>query len=158
MSNSPIMEVIDYAHEQGLCIKDDRFNDFILQKPYLFARLTGLRYSSFQNLYEYLEGRTTFSTQHKIKGREFERVLVVLDAGGWNNYNFNYLFENGGNESVRERTSKLLRVLYESEGSPGSVFPQSQPGCTRSSRELVREGKYESDHLVTDARTVRSCR
>ncbi|PKA43189.1 ATP-dependent helicase [Rhizobium sullae] len=110
MKDSPIQDVIDYAHEQGLCVKDDKFHDFRSQKRYLFDRVTGIKYSSFQKLYEYLEGRTTFSTQHKIKGREFDRVLVVLDAGGWNNYNFKYLFEGGGTESVRERTSKLFYV------------------------------------------------
>ncbi|MBY4617718.1 UvrD-helicase domain-containing protein [Rhizobium redzepovicii] len=120
MSDKSIMDVIDYAHEKGFCLKDDKFNDFQVRKPYLFDRLTNVSYGTFQKLYDYLEGRTTFSTQHKIKGREFKRVLVVLDAGGWNNYNFKYLFEGGGTDTVRERTSKLFYVC-----------------CTRAKEELA---------------------
>ncbi|KQY03697.1 DNA/RNA helicase [Rhizobium sp. Root73] len=110
MKDSPILDVIDFAHDNGLCIKDDKFANFRAEKRYLFDRLIGVAFSSFQKLYEYLEGRTTFSTQHKIKGREFERVLVLLDAGEWNHYNFTYLFEGSGTDSVIERTGKLFYV------------------------------------------------
>lgn len=110
MENRPIIDVIDFAHEHRLCIKDDHFRDFHERKKYLFNRLISVKYASYQKLYEYLEGRTTYSTQHKIKGQEFNRVLVVLDAGGWNNYNFNYLFEGCGTETVRLRTQKLFYV------------------------------------------------
>lgn len=110
MRDTPVAEVIHYAHENGLCVIDDRYSQFIEKKGYLYDRLKDVPFRSFQNLYEYLEGRTTFSTQHKIKGREFDRVLVVMDAGGWNNYNFNYLFEGGGNPTVLVRTQKLFYV------------------------------------------------
>ncbi|RSZ58149.1 ATP-dependent helicase [Massilia atriviolacea] len=110
MSERPIIETIDFAHENGLCIKDDRFEEFRIRRSYLFNRLIKVPCSVFQKLFEYLEGRTAYSTQHKIKGSEFERVLVVLDAGDWSKYNFNYLFEGSGKDSVRERTQKLFYV------------------------------------------------
>ncbi|WP_457938426.1 UvrD-helicase domain-containing protein [Mesorhizobium sp. 10J20-29] len=110
MSDRPIVEVIDYADKHGLVRKDDAFTNFMIRKPYLFNRVTQVKCASYLALYEYLEGRTTYSTQHKIKGREFDRVLVVLDSGGWNKYNFNYLFEGSGTDSVRERTEKLFYV------------------------------------------------
>jgi DNA helicase-2/ATP-dependent DNA helicase PcrA len=120
MGDAPVSEVIRYAHENGLCIIDDRYRRFTETKGYLHDRVKEVPYRSFQNLFEYLEGRTTFSTQHKIKGREFDRVLVVMDSGGWNNYNFNYLFEGGGNPSVLARTQKLFYVC-----------------CTRAKEELA---------------------
>ncbi|MEI7613276.1 MAG: UvrD-helicase domain-containing protein [Betaproteobacteria bacterium] len=135
MGNSPVIDVIDFAHENGLCIKDDRFNDFRQRKSYLHNRLVGVKYSSFQKLYEYLEGRTTYSTQHKIKGREFDRVLVVLDSGGWNKYNFNYLFEGGGTDTVRERTQKLFYVC-----------------CTRAKDTLAVYFRNPSDATVAQAK------
>ncbi|MDE9446831.1 hypothetical protein KKJ04_14765 [Xenorhabdus bovienii] len=110
MKDHPIIDVINFAHKHNLCIKDDRFNCFSQKKEYLFNRLINVKYESYQKLYEYLEGRTAFSTQHKIKGLEFDRVLVVLDSGGWNKYNFNYLFERNGTETVRLRTQKLFYV------------------------------------------------
>ncbi|WP_212376231.1 UvrD-helicase domain-containing protein [Acetobacter persici] len=120
MSDRPIIEVIDYAEKHGLVRKDDAFTNFVIRKPYLFNRVTPVNYSSYLALYEHLEGRTTYSTQHKIKGREFDRVLVILDSGGWNKYNFTYLFEGGGTASVRERTEKLFYVC-----------------CTRSKESLA---------------------
>jgi len=110
MSKKPIDDVIEYAHQQGLCVKDDRFEDFRNSKKYLFNRLVDVPFLTYQKLYNYLEGRTAYSTQHKVKGLEFERVLVVLDNGNWTKYNFDYLFEGGGNDSVRHRTQKLFYV------------------------------------------------
>ncbi|MFC2254758.1 UvrD-helicase domain-containing protein [Labrys portucalensis] len=110
MSERPVIEVIEYAHQNGLCRIDDRLGEFRERKGYLYDRLVVVPYLSYQKLYAYLEGRTTYSTQHKIKGREFDRVFVVLDSGGWNNYNFNNLFEIDGNPSVLARTQKLFYV------------------------------------------------
>jgi DNA helicase-2/ATP-dependent DNA helicase PcrA len=110
MSEGPINDVIEYAHQHGLCIKDDQFEEFRTRKSYLFNRLIGVPCAAYQKLYNYLEGRTAYSTQHKIKGLEFERVLVILDNGNWSDYNFNYLFEGGGTDSVRLRTQKLFYV------------------------------------------------
>ncbi|WP_234731750.1 UvrD-helicase domain-containing protein [Acidocella facilis] len=110
MSDQPVSEVIAYAHDSRLCMIDDRYQQFVERKGYLYNRLKGVPYRCFQDLYEYLEGRTTFSTQHKIKGREFDRVLVVMDSGGWNHYNFGYLFQNNGNPTVVARTQKLFYV------------------------------------------------
>ncbi|WP_147161115.1 UvrD-helicase domain-containing protein [Novosphingobium sediminis] len=120
MGDAPASEVIRFAHETGLCVNDDRYRNFTETKGYLYDRVKDVPFRSFKNLYDYLEGRTTFSTQHKIKGREFDRILVVMDSGGWNNYNFNYLFEGNGNPSVFARTQKLFYVC-----------------CTRAKEELA---------------------
>jgi DNA helicase-2/ATP-dependent DNA helicase PcrA len=135
MGNSPVIEVINLAHDYGLCIKDDRFNEFSQRKTYLFNRLIGVNYASYQKLYDYLEGRMVHSTQHKIKGREFDHVLVVLDSGGWNNYNFNYLFEGNGKDTVRERTNKLFYVC-----------------CTRAKDTLAIYFRNPSDAALAQAK------
>lgn len=120
MSNSTIEEVIEYAQNNGICRKDDKLQSFIEKKQYIYDQVIQLKFQEFQNLFSYLEGYTPFSTQHKIKGSEFDNVLVVLDNGNWAKYNFQYLFENNGTESVRERTQKLFYVC-----------------CTRSKENLV---------------------
>lgn len=134
MSDSPVLEVIDYAHAHGLCVQDDRYADFLVRKGYLYERLKSVPYSSFQALYEYLEGRTGYSTQHKIKGREFERVLVVMDSGDWNKYNFTYLFEGAGTETVIQRTQKLFYVC-----------------CTRAKETLAVYFKDPTEKVVSQA-------
>ncbi|MEA0971114.1 ATP-dependent helicase [Candidatus Megaera venefica] len=120
MSSNTIEEVIEYAHENGICIKDDKLADFIKKKQYVYDRVKQVKFKEFQNLFNYLEGYTAFSTQHKIKGTEFDNILVILNNGNWTKYNFRYLFEGKGTESVRERTRKLFYVC-----------------CTRAKENLV---------------------
>jgi len=71
------------------------------------------------------------SSYHKTKGDEFDNVLVILDNGRWNDYNFEYLFLNNGTESVLRRTQKIFYVcctrakdnlaVYFHNPSPGVI-------------------------------------
>ncbi|MBK6861282.1 MAG: ATP-dependent helicase [Saprospiraceae bacterium] len=117
-----IEEVIHEAHAKGICLIDDRLERFRVEKEYLYNRVKGLKFSEFQKLYEYLEGKTPFSTQHKTKGAEFDNVLVILDNGGWNSrYNFERLFTlSAGSENVLSNSQKIFYVC-----------------CTRSKERLA---------------------
>ncbi|MDR6403927.1 MULTISPECIES: UvrD-helicase domain-containing protein [Chryseobacterium] len=105
-----IEQVISEADELGICVIDDKLIDFKEKKGYLYNRVKDVKFSEFQKLYEYLEGQTPFSTQHKTKGAEFNNVLVILDNGGWNNYNFKNLFLETGTATVLDRTQKIFYV------------------------------------------------
>lgn len=106
-----IQQVVEEAHQSGIVSIDDRLKNFKETRRYVYEQVMALRYSEFQKLFEYLEGFTPFSTQHKTKGREFPNVLVVLNNGNWNSYNFDYLFtERADKESVVNRTRKILYV------------------------------------------------
>lgn len=121
MYNSTIEEVINISDEKGICKKDDSFSQFITGNAYLYNRLKMVKYQEFVNLFNYLEGFTPFSTQHKTKGTEFDNVLVVLDNGKWNDYNFEYLFTNRTDKaSVLARTQKIFYVC-----------------CTRAKENLI---------------------
>jgi DNA helicase-2/ATP-dependent DNA helicase PcrA len=120
MDDASTGDVIEFAHSNGIRRKDDRLARFLESKRYVFDRVAALDYGVVKNLYAYLEGLTAFSTQHKIKGAQFDNVLVILENGGWSKYNFQYLFENNGTESVKERTRKLFYVC-----------------CTRSKERLA---------------------
>ncbi|OHD12618.1 MAG: DNA/RNA helicase [Spirochaetes bacterium GWD1_27_9] len=121
-ADKTIGEIIDFADKIGICKKDDKFNKFINnENKYIYSRVKEVEYKEFHNLYRYLEGFTPFSTQHKTKGDEFDNVLVVLDNGGWNNYNFEYLFTNRIDKgSVLSRTQKIFYVC-----------------CTRAKENLI---------------------
>ena len=111
MSNKSIESVIEYADKQRIWLKDDRLNDFCENKKYVYDRVKSVEFKELIALYDYIEDHTPYSTQHSIKGAEFSNVLVILDNGGWNNYNFTYLFESTtGKESVVDRTAKLFYV------------------------------------------------
>jgi len=105
-----IEEVINEADDLRICLIDESLEKFAREKRYVYDQVKQVKYKEFQKLYSYLEGQTPFSTQHKTKGREFHTVLVVLDSGGWNRYNFEYLFLNSGTASVLERTQKIFYV------------------------------------------------
>ena len=105
-----IEEIIIQANDSGICTIDDKLKKFQEEKEYVYNRVKSVKFKEFQNLYNYLEGMTPFSTQHKTKGDEFDNVLVILDNGRWNDYNFGYLFLNSGTESVLKRTQKIFYV------------------------------------------------
>lgn len=134
VGNKTIEEVIKDAHEKGICLIDDKLEEFIESKDYLYNRLKNVQYSEFQKLYNYLEGKTPFSTQHKTKGTEFDNVLVILDNGGWNNYNFEKMFLNTGTESVLARTQKIFYVC-----------------CTRSKENLAVYFHQPSNDVINVA-------
>ncbi|WP_179007062.1 ATP-dependent helicase [Winogradskyella forsetii] len=130
-----IEHVIIEANENGICLIDDKLEGFKTNKEYIFNRVKNVKYKEFQKLYNYLEGFTPFSTQHKTKGAEFDNVLVILDNGGWNNYNFKNLFLVAGTESVLERTQKLFYVC-----------------CTRSKEKLAIYFNSPSNNVIAKAK------
>ena len=137
MKENTIAEVISYADESGLCLKDDNINCFITENEYLFKRVSEVNYDEFIHLYNYLEGFSPLSTQHKIKGSEFNNVLIILDNGKWNDYNFEYLFNPNHlkcNKNVLDRTRKLFYVC-----------------CTRAMENLVVYCENPSRDMIDTA-------
>lgn len=132
-----IEEAINIADEKGICKKDDAFNQFVEKNKYLFDRVKLVKYQEFQRLYRYLEGLTSYSTQHKIKGAEFDNVLVVLDNGGWKSrYNFNTLFGSGKTTpSVLKNTQKIFYVC-----------------CTRAKENLIVYFDSPDSTVITKAK------
>lgn len=110
--DSTIGEILDFAEEKEIVKKSDSLIKYKEKNKYVFHRVSQIKYEEFHQLYEYLEGRTPFSTQHKTKGSEFDDVFVILDNGHWNNYNFEKLFIGGdaASEKVVERTKKIFYV------------------------------------------------
>lgn len=136
MIENSIEEVISYASENNLCnITDDKYRRFIEEKSYVYNQVKVLKYKVFQNLYDYVEDYTPFSTQHKVKGAEFNNVLVVLDNGKWNDYNYESLFLKNAKETVHERTEKIFYVC-----------------CTRAKENLVIFYDSPSDEVIAKAR------
>ena len=107
-----IGKVIKLAERTGLISKDDLFTNFIENKGYyLWLRLEKLPFQEYVNSIAYLREYVSVITQHKVKGSEYENVLVLLDNGRWNQYNFNSIFGKGSsNEKVQNITKKLFYV------------------------------------------------
>lgn len=120
-------EVIDEADYLGICKIDDKLIRFKEEKKYIYELVSNIPFADFQNVYQYLEGHTPFSTQHKTKGSEYENVLVVLDNGKWNHYNFVALFDHTGKPSVLERTQKIFYVCCTRAKEKLAVFYHTPP-------------------------------
>lgn len=116
-----IEEILKYALENDLVHKKDGFNSFINGRGYyLWERVKSISFQEYNKSIEYQKDYLPFATQHSVKGSEYNNVLVVLDNGGWNKYNFHKYFLGTAKESIKERTEKLLYVCV-----------------TRAKRELV---------------------
>jgi DNA helicase-2/ATP-dependent DNA helicase PcrA len=135
VGDKTVEQVVDLAHEKGVCIKDEKLNNFINDKEYIYNRVKLIPFKEFQKLYDFLEGFTPFSTKHKTKGAEFDNVLVILDNGRWNKYNFENLFIGGGSESVLDRTQKIFYVC-----------------CTRSKENLAVFYHKPSQAVISKAK------
>ena len=104
-------EVYELAHRLGLVAKRRELEDYIRKHEEEFENICKVDFQEFHKFYEYEEGFSPYSTQHGIKGAEFENVLVVLDNGGWNRYNFQDLFcPSVDKADIIERTNKMFYV------------------------------------------------
>ena len=132
-----IGEIIDIAEEHGIVVKSDGLERYEEHQKYVCHRMRQIKYSEFHKLYEYLEGKTPFSTQHKTKGTEFANVFVILDNGRWNNYNFEKLFIGADDASatVVDRTKKIFYVC-----------------CTRAMEQLAVYYDQPSAAVIAKAR------
>lgn len=132
-----IEDIIQLAHDTGLCIKGDKLNEFIEEKKYLYNRVKAVQFSEFQSLFKYIEGQTPYSTQHKTKGAEYDNVLVILDNGKWNKFNFESLFTNVGSDSVKERTRKIFYVCCTRAKEKLAIFyHQPSEAVVEKSKEM----------------------
>lgn len=136
-----IGKIVELSDKYNICKNSDSFNQFVKKQNYLYHRVSKVPFEEIRSLYTYVEGYLPYSTQHKVKGLEYNNVLVLLNNGGWNNYNFNYLFgkSKSENESVVLRTKKIfyvcctrvkenLVVVYEQPSVEGLQIAQEMFG------------------------------
>ena len=144
VGDKTIEQIITDANEKGICLIDDNLLKFITEKEYVYNRVKNIEFAEFQKLYDYLEGATPFSTQHKTKGDEFNNVLVILDNGRWNDYNFENLFLNSGTQSVLERTQKIFYVCCTRAKENLAVYYHNpKPTVIEKAKEL-----FGADNVV----------
>ena len=132
--------------ERELISKDDLFTNFIKNRGhYLWSRLKIMPFQEYVNSINYLREYVSVITQHKVKGSEYENVLVLLDNGKWNKYNFNSIFGKGSSkENVQNRTKKLFYVAVTRAMKNLIVYMPS------NDQEIVEKAKdyFESSDIV----------
>ncbi|CNH45171.1 UvrD-helicase domain-containing protein [Yersinia mollaretii] len=132
-----IGDVISEAHLNGLVRRDDRLEEFARVKAYVYNQVCKVSYDEFRYLYKYIDGKTPYSTQHKTKGREYDNVLVIMDNGKWNHYNFEEFFLGGGKDSVLSRTRKLVYVCCtRARDNLAMFYPQPSGKVIEKAKDL----------------------
>lgn len=106
-----IGQLIETFDKERFVRKDDRFSEFLENHAETYNRIKELPASQVTAYFKYYNDFSPYSTQHGIKGAEFDNVLVIMDNGRWNNYNFKYYFEQTPDkESVIQRTERIFYV------------------------------------------------
>jgi len=106
-----IGDLIELADRVKIFPKDDGLKSFISENSERYEAVCKIPDSESNVLYMYEQEYMPYSTQHNVKGTEFDNVLVVLDNGGWNQYNFGDLFgERPDKQNIIIRTGKIFYV------------------------------------------------
>ena len=150
--NDKIYEIIDKANNILNIKNDERYIKFIENRGwYLWNRIKDISFSEYVKSIEYQKEYFPYSTQHSVKGSEFNNVLVILDNGKWSKYNFNLLLENIFDENnildktkkdIFNRTKKLFYVC-----------------CTRAKENLIvfiqiNNQKINKEKIISNAKEL----
>lgn len=132
-----IADMIECFDKTKLLRKGDGFETYVEKYGEIYDKVRILPSIQLMSYYSYYNSYSPYSTQHGIKGAEFENVLVVMDNGRWNNYNFKYFFEQTpGKESVIERTERIFYVCCSRAKNNLIVY---YPNPTNSVLEKAKE-------------------
>lgn len=119
------------------------------------------KFSQIKAYSKYIEGNAEFDTHQGVKGREFPRVMVVIDDNEAGGFLFQYekLFgvkeksatdiknENEGNDSAIERTRRLFYVTCSrAEQSLAIVAYTESPETLRN--HVLTQGWFSEDEVI----------
>lgn len=139
LTSSKIKDVLDFIETSELFNIDTRITEFIEKNPYLIERIKRVNYSEIENLYNYTEGLSSYSTQHGVKGDEFNNVLVIINKDKIPQFTVCYktLFEDDIED--KKYYNRTLNLFYVAS--------------TRAKEDLVvfYEGEY-SDKVILKAK------
>ncbi|MDE5820106.1 MAG: UvrD-helicase domain-containing protein [Lachnospiraceae bacterium] len=136
-----IGDIIDCFDKEKFLKKDDSFEAYVEKYGEIYNKVKILPATQLMSYFSYYNNYSPYSTQHGIKGAEFENVLVVMDNGRWNNYNFKYYFEQTpGKESVIRRTERIFYVCCSRAKNNLIVYyPNPTTSVIEKAKELFGE-------------------
>lgn len=145
LASGSIGDVIRFADVSGLLKRSDPVLLFESKHPYRYSRVLDVSYMELANVFDYVEDHSPFSTQHGVKGSEWDNIFVSLDNGGWNNYNFGKLFADPTSMSSVEDRSRMMLYVTCSRAMKNLVVYAHEPSESTLSR--AREW-FGSDDVV----------
>jgi DNA helicase II len=113
--SATIGQVLEYIWDNKIMVKTNQIADLedrSRSEELIRSFLDDLRdtpYTEVSALYRYLNNETPFSTKHSTKGEEYDNVIVVINDGSWNQYNFASVLEEN---TVRRQYERSLNLFY----------------------------------------------
>ena len=126
-----VREVLTFARMEGLCVLSERLAQHLDREPrqeefnkdehgaersdWLADAFFESRMAELSAYCHFVTDSAPFSTQHGVKGEEYEDVLVLFDdvEAAWNNYSFTKLFIPGvAGEGTRGQIERSTRLAY----------------------------------------------
>lgn len=131
-TNSTIKEILNVANQHGLIHLSERLVEHLKRKPrsedyddtenglekgdWLMDEFFTHKTNELGAYRNFILNLTPYSTQHGVKGDEFEKVLVVFDdtEANWHNYSFSKLLTpvTVGKEPTEGQKQKSLNLTY----------------------------------------------
>lgn len=89
---SPKVEESEKRFDEYPSFSADKKTDKLERLYEKISKLRSVKYSEVINLKTYIDNLSPYSTNHGVKGAEFDNVLVVCGRG-WNHYDWNQMLE-----------------------------------------------------------------
>ena len=168
--NSTLREILTYCQESGIARFSDRLAGHLLRAPrseeydddkhaedkadWLCDEFLAMKASGLEEYCEFVEDNTPYSTQHGVKGEEYQNVLVVFDdlEAGWRNYSFAKLLtpqvSGTPTEGQLDRSRKLAYVCFSrAEVNLRIILFTKNPETAKD--ELIKGNLLDDDQLDT---------
>lgn len=130
--------LVNELDKARLVRKDDSWNAYLEKFPEVYDKVKDLSAVQVLSYFIYYNNFSPYSTQHGVKGAEFDNVLVIMDNGNWNSYNFKYYFEKTpGKGTIIERTERLFYVC-----------------CSRAKKNLIVYYPNPSQQIIAQAKEM----
>lgn len=132
--NSTLQEILTYCHKNGISKFSDRLINHLSRtsrseeydddthvedkEDWLCDEFLAMEASGLKGYCEFVGDNTPYSTQHGVKGEEYQNVLVVFDdtEAAWANYSFAKLLTPGVSgtptDGQLDRSRKLAYVCF----------------------------------------------
>lgn len=161
-------EVLEFTRDNNLASLSERLRSHLERAPreeefdadkhsedksdWLADAFLASRTDGLLDYADFATDSTAFSTQHGVKGEEYEDVLVVFDdvEAGWSKYSFTKLLTPGvageGTEGQMQRSRKLAYVCFtRAKVNLRIVLFSQRPDEARA--ELVSQGLFVDDQV-----------
>lgn len=167
-ASSRLGDVLRYCRKQGLIQASERLSSHLDRPPrdeeydeakhaeekadWLADAFFDMHGAEVENYCNFLDENTPYSTQHGVKGEQYDDVIVVFDdaEAAWNNYSFAKTLTprvaGEARDSQKERSRKLAYVCF-SRAVQNLRVMLFTPDPDLAKRELTEQGLFQESQI-----------